>query len=184
MIEVTDEMLKVARSMQSFELMIKRIIELHEQSKPKPEPAGYTLDVLKEYFYAGFMSSGEGFNGEWGGMKSCDTAWEEYSATQNKLQEANKPKPEPVGYIYKHRLEQMLNSEVDNDCNFFPIKDEISRVIFNRKRDKYLALYSELPTKEPLSDDDIWRIWDEGDNVSSALDFARAIEQAHGIGVK
>lgn len=33
MIEVTDEMLKVARSMQSFELMIKRIIELHEQSK-------------------------------------------------------------------------------------------------------------------------------------------------------
>lgn len=36
--EVTNEMLKVARSMQSFELMIKRIIELHEQSKPKPEP--------------------------------------------------------------------------------------------------------------------------------------------------
>lgn len=41
MIEVTDEMLKVARSMQSFELMIKRIIELHEQSKPKLEPIGY-----------------------------------------------------------------------------------------------------------------------------------------------
>lgn len=100
------------------------------------------------------------------------------------LHEANYTNPEPVGYIYKHRLEQMLNSEVDNDCNFFPIKDDVSRVIFNRKRDKYLALYSELPTKEPLSDDDIWRIWDEGDNVSSALDFARAIEQAHGIGVK
>ena len=41
MIEVTDEMLKVARSMQSFELMIKRIIELHEADKPKPEPIGY-----------------------------------------------------------------------------------------------------------------------------------------------
>ena len=39
--EVTNEMLKVARSMQSFELMIKRIIELHEANKPKPEPVGY-----------------------------------------------------------------------------------------------------------------------------------------------
>ena len=39
------------------------------------------------------------------------------------------------------------------------------------------------PTQEPLSDHDIWRIWDEGDNVSSGLDFARAVEQAHGIGV-
>lgn len=194
MIEVTDEMLKVARSMQSFELMIKRIIELHEQSKPKPEPAGYTLDVLKEYFYAGFMSSGEGFNGEWGGMKSCDTAWEEYSATQNKLQEANKPKPEPVGYIYNNRREQMLNSEVDNDCNFFPIKDDISRVIFNRNRDKYLALYTAPPTREPLSVaelDELWKAsYKEHDDGEKALQnrkrrlkrFARAIEKAHGIG--
>lgn len=39
--EVTNEMLKVARSMQSFELMIKRIIELHEQRKPKPGPVGF-----------------------------------------------------------------------------------------------------------------------------------------------
>lgn len=39
--KVTDEMLQVARSMKSFESMIERIIELHEQSKPKPEPFGY-----------------------------------------------------------------------------------------------------------------------------------------------
>lgn len=180
MIEVTDEMLKVARSMQSFELMIKRIIELHEQSKPKPEPAGYTLDVLKEYFYAGFMSSGEGFNGEWGGMKSCDTAWEEYSATQNKLQEANKPKPEPVAFISfehgdwlvkPHEAERMKNI----GANFQP-------------------LYTAPPTREPLSVaelDELWKAsYKEHDDGEKALQnrkrrlkrFARAIEKAHEIG--
>ena len=51
MIEVTDEMLKVARSMQSFELMIKRIIELHEANKPKLEPVGYGL-VIKGVLHA------------------------------------------------------------------------------------------------------------------------------------
>lgn len=71
------------------------------------------------------------------------------------LHEQSKPKPEPVGYIYKHRLEQMLNSEVDNDCNFFPIKDEISRVIFNRNRDKYLALYTTPPTQALQHSDDL-----------------------------
>lgn len=50
MIEVTDEMLKVARSMQSFELMIKRIIELHEQSKPKPEPVGWAMCRFEHIF--------------------------------------------------------------------------------------------------------------------------------------
>ncbi len=146
-------------------------------------PAGYTLDVLKEYFYAGFMSSGEGFNGEWGGMKSCDTAWEEYSATQNKLQEANKPKPEPVGYIYNSRLEQMLNSEVDNDCNFFPIKDDISRVIFNRNRDKYLALYTAPPTREPLTKHERFEIITQWDDETGLEELVLRVERAHGIGV-
>ena len=45
MIEVTDEMLQVARSMKSFESMIKHIIELHEANKPKPEPVGYAWIV-------------------------------------------------------------------------------------------------------------------------------------------
>ena len=56
MIEVTDEMLKVARSMQSFELMIKRIIELHEQSKPKPEPVGYTSEKELRLLSMGYIS--------------------------------------------------------------------------------------------------------------------------------
>jgi hypothetical protein len=124
MIEVTDEMLKVARSMQSFELMIKRIIELHEQSKPKP-----------------------------------------------------------VGYIYKHRLEQMLNSEVDNDCNFFPIKDEISRVIFNRNRDKYLALYTTPPTREPLTKHERFEIITQWDDETGLEELVLRVERAHGIGV-
>ena len=45
MIEVTDEMLQVARSIKSFESMIKHIIELHEANKPKPEPVGYAKTV-------------------------------------------------------------------------------------------------------------------------------------------
>lgn len=34
-------MLQVARSMKSFESMIKRIIELYEANKPKPEPVAW-----------------------------------------------------------------------------------------------------------------------------------------------
>ena len=124
MIEVTDEMLQVARSMKSFESMIKHIIELHE---------------------------------------------------------ANKPKPEPVGYIYKHRLEQMLNSKVDNDCNFFPIKDNIPKAIFDRHRDKYIALYTTPPTREPLSEDELDELFMRFDRDSSFRDIARAVEQALGV---
>lgn len=160
---------------------IQRIIELHEQSKPKPEPVGYTLDVLKEYFYAGFMSSGEGFNGEWGGMKSCDTAWEEYSAMQNKLQEANKPKPEPYGYV-----RSMLSDDLWLPQDFIDGEEN---------RDLWIPLYTTPPTREPLSEDEKSNLVMEYLGVKSLLgkDMSvleafelgiSAAEQAHVIGVK
>lgn len=110
-----------------------------------------------------------------------------------KLHEQNKTKPEPVGYIYKRRLEQMLESAVDNGCNFFPIKDNIPKAIFDRHRDKYLALYTTPPTQEPLSEEQIRKaISGTNDMVRNTMhgvfwpeleQACRAIEQAHGIGV-
>lgn len=162
---------------------LQAIIELHEQSKPKPEPAGYTLDVLKECFYAGFMSSGEGFNGEWGGMKSCDTAWEEYSAMQNKPQEANKSKPEPVGYLYPSEYAKAVKNE--SFCKMFVVP--VTNMDTGEKSS--MALYTVPPTREPLSEEFLMALAEEctaqffnGVHQNATIHFARAVEKAHGIG--
>ena len=89
-----------------------------------------------------------------------------------KVHEANKPKPEPVAWAM---------------CRFehiFETKEwaEKYREDWNMRDEPITPIYTTPPTREPLSDDDIWRIYDEGDNVSSSLEFARSIEQAHGIG--
>ena len=76
--------------------------------------------------------------------------------------EASRPKPEPIGYGLV--IKGVLHAT----------KDEAGSVGF-------VPLYTAPPTREPLSDDDIWRICDESDKVSDVLDLARAIEQAHGI---
>lgn len=90
-----------------------------------------------------------------------------------RLHEANKPKPEPVAWAM---------------CRFehiFETKEwaEKYREDWNMRDEPITPIYTTPPTREPLSDDDIWRIYDEGDNVSSSLEFARSIEKAHGIGV-
>ena len=104
--------------------------------------------------------------------------------------EQSKPKPEPVGYIYKLRLAQMLGSKTDNYCSFFSIKDDDYRAFFNKHRDKCLALYTTPPTRKPL---DIYKIPTNGtlivDGIMLAPDCStsfilgvRFAEQAHGIG--
>jgi len=111
MIKVTEEMLNVvddynskARTMTDTEL-VKRIIELHEANKPKPEPFGYF-------------------------------------------------KAEPFGWT---------------DCD----KDDEGAV----------AMYEAPPTRKPLSEIEINNIVEEVLPSGTMLDFIRAIEQAHGIGV-
>ena len=119
MIEVTDEMLKVARSMQSFELMIKRIIELHEQSKPKQEP---------------------------------------------------------YRYISENTGECVLPHELPEDLKI---------------SGRWKPLYDTPPTREPLSEDVIVDAYENSgykqtlrpQDRFAVMAFARAIEQAHGIGV-
>lgn len=85
------------------------------------------------------------------------------------LHEANKPKPEPYGYV----------NGISSTELWFP--QDLSNSAKNS--DRWMPLYTTPPTREPLSEDEVWRIYDEGDNVSSALEFARLVEQAHGIGV-
>lgn len=191
---------------------MRRVLEAYEQSKPKPEPVGYTLDVLKEYFYAGFMSSGEGFNGEWGGMKSCDIAWEEYSATQNKLQEANKPKPEPVTpdvysndggeYWVQHPADCDIFSDWDDEpkvgdeyglqvCwtgkqifRITEIEDGSVKKVELIESDK--AYYTTPPTREPLTKEQRGAILKALSNRNDGYNVDDVIdetEKAHGIGV-
>lgn len=128
MIEVTDEMLKVARSMQSFELMIKRIIELYEANKPKLEPVAYISF-----------------------------------------------KHDSGGWLAKPHEAEKLNTL---GADFQP-------------------LYTTPPTPEPLSEVEILKLAlrdcypiqfvDRSYGITldkvTVVDFARLIEQAHGIGV-
>lgn len=127
MIEVTDEMLKVARSMQSFELMIKRIIELHEASKPKHEP---------------------------------------------------------VGYIYPSEYKKALQDK--SCCLMFTVP--VTNM--DTEEESSIALYTTQPTREPLSEDVIVDAYENSgykqtlrpQDRFAVMSFARAIEQAYGIG--
>lgn len=125
MIEVTDGMLALLREYQMGaygeldddcdKRMIVALIELHEQSKPKPKPVGYGL-VIKGVLHA--------------------------------------------------------------------TKDEAGSVGF-------VPLYTNPPTREPLSEDFLMNLAEEctaqffnGVHQNATIHFARAVEQAHGIGVK
>lgn len=157
--EVTDEMLKVARSMQSFELMIKRIIELHEQSKPKPEP-------VKPDVY-----SNDG--GEY---------WVQHPADCDIFSDwDDEPK---VGDEYELQVcwtgkQKFRITEVEDGS-----VEKVELI------DSNTTYYTTPPTREPLSEDFLLRLADEcttqffnGVHQNATIHFARAVEQAHGIGV-
>lgn len=46
-----------------------------------------------------------------------------------------------------------------------------------------VALYEAPQTREPLSEEELFRLFKPIDNKDNYIAFARAIEQAHGIGV-
>ena len=96
--------------------------------------------------------------------------WGEYRDSTIKriieLHEQSKPKPEPVGYawVVNNRVKMIADTELNSG---------------------FRPLYTTPPTREPLSEDEAWEMWAniKGGNVSKAVHaFARAIEQAHGIG--
>ena len=135
MIEVTDEMKNLIegfeRSGNYAEDVAKRIIELHEQSKPKPEPVVWVV---------------------WNGWKPVGVTLDEEKAI-----------------TYAQSKQQ--HSDLSGDFNAYRVA----------------PFYTTPPTREPLSEEEIEKLvpWqgDSKDPFFNRIEFARAIEQAHGIGV-
>ena len=127
MIEVTNEMLALLREYQMGaygeldddcdKRMIAALIELHEQSKPNPEPVAY---------------------------KICN--------------------PAGCVLVESKRQAEKLASEYGDGT--------------------YQPLYTAPPTREPLSEHEVNNIVFSLSKGSTLFDFARLVEQAHGIGKK
>lgn len=92
-------------------------------------------------------------------------------------QAAPEVEQEPVGYIYPSSYEKALRNE--SSCKMFvvPVTN------LDTGDESSVHLYTTPPTREPLSEDEIRRLWKNGTNVETIVEFARLIEQAHGIGV-
>ena len=87
--------------------------------------------------------------------------------------EQSKPKPEPVGYV--------------KTVGGYPDESEhkVEWVVKHKELKNGQPLYTTPPTREPLSEDAMLSIVEEYTvwNLKSHAAVARAIEQAHGIGV-
>lgn len=95
------------------------------------------------------------------------------------IHEANKPKPEPVAYRWWN---QGCNCD---ECDQYFYSEDPDFISKNRE-----PLYTTPPTREPLSEDFLLRLAEEcttqffnGVHQNATIHFARAVEQAHGIGV-
>lgn len=98
------------------------------------------------------------------------------------LHEANKPKPEPVAYRWWN---QGCNCD---ECDQYFYSEDPDFISKNRE-----PLYTAPPTREPLSEDKLDELINSCsvrynqdvyvfDNSYDLIQFARAVEQAHGIG--
>lgn len=87
------------------------------------------------------------------------------------LHEANKPKPEPVGYTSEKELRLL---SMGYRSYVWPDNEEDGCNI---------PIYTNPPTREPLSEDEINDIIEDVLPHGTMGDLVRAIEQANGIGV-
>ena len=72
-------------------------------------------------------------------------------------------KPEPVGYAWI-------------------VGGQIQKLSDTKLNDSFIPLYTTPPTREPLSEHEVNNIVFNLSKGSTLFDFARLIEQAHGIG--
>ena len=97
------------------------------------------------------------------------------------LYEVNKPKTEPVGYAYPSQYAEALENEGCFLVFVVPVTN------LDTGEESSLPLYTTPPTREPLSEEEIEKLvpWqgDPKDPFFNRIEFARAIEKAHGIGV-
>ena len=86
------------------------------------------------------------------------------------LHEQSKPKPEPVGYAWI-------------------IGEQIQKLADVKLNNSFVPLYTTPPTQKPLSEEFLMALAEEctaqffnGVHQNATIHFARAVEQAHGIG--
>ena len=106
---------------------------------------------------------------------------EAITALRAKLEQ---PEQEPVGWMYSEDYERMLDTETF--CTVFSVK-----VGSHDKGDTDVPLYVAPPQRKPLTDEQIEELDDKVRQVTIdkgspvgwfAMQLARAIEAAHGIG--
>ena len=109
---------------------------------------------------------------------SIDVAHSQLAAMRKALEayEQSKPKPETVGYIYPSSYAKALRNE--SSCKMFvvPVTN------LDTGEESSIPLYTTPPTREPLSEGEINNIVFSLSKGSTLFDFARLVEQAHGIG--
>ena len=103
-------------------------------------------------------------------LKGVTNPFDELIKRIIKLHEANKPKPEPVGFIsFKHNGWLVKPHEAERMKNIDA---------------EFQPLYTAPPTREPLSDEELSNLYlIVYKEAETYYKFARLIEQAHGIGV-
>ena len=141
MIEVTEEMRCIVHKLDTLsgeyvdnvDYVIRSIIELHEQSKPKPEPVAWMV-------------------------------W-------NVCQPINAFLSEEQAIAYAQNKQR--HSDLSGDFNSYRVA----------------PLYTTPPTREPFSEEFLMALAEEctaqffnGVHQNATIHFARAVEQAHGIG--
>ena len=86
---------------------------------------------------------------------------------------------EPVAWMYDHHIEVGYDKHTE-----FNIVDTCARNLEFENCINVRPLYLAPPTREPLSEDKIAKLWGESYSGTTQMvrNFARAIEKAHGIG--
>lgn len=124
----------------------------------------------------------EYFNNELWDINFDHPKWEQHTSRVMKriieLHEANKPKPEPVAYRWWN---QGCNCD---ECDQYFYSEDPDFISKNRE-----PLYTTPPTREPFSEEFLMALAEEctaqffnGVHQNATIHFARAVEQAHGIG--
>lgn len=188
--------------------VMKRIIELHEANKPKPEPVvwvvwngwkpvGVTLDEEKAITYAQSKQQHSDLSGDFNAYRvaplytapptqalqhSDDLAVDQFAQAlkdkMRKSREKGRSGWDDKQQCPNGRLQQML---IDHLGKGDPLDvGAFAMMLFIRGE------RTNPPTREPLSEEEIEKLvpWqgDPKDPFFNRIEFARAIEQYHGIG--
>lgn len=138
-----------------------RICTCHPaDNPPKPCPRKYALSECREAALAEDRSA-------------------DADKTSDHIADANKM-VEPVAFFYKNFTRRIRGVLTQEDF----VGDKSAFLEYCMSDENLLPLYLAPPKREPLTDDELVRRWQAIDHgkIGHTIDFARAIERAHGIG--